>query len=380
MSQKIIIYTHPFDPISNFNIHIANEAAIATNADIVYLVPSYYGPYGKKHLSTDQERLHMCRLAIPHFYKPVFRISSYELLQKEKSNCYDTLEYFQNLHPDAELFLLVDIETLTTFTEIFNVAKIVAIAQIICYKNPNQPEINFGYWAHQKILYLNDVNYLNHKTSLGLKPQIENLHPKVLEYINQYGVFAHARLKENLSEKRYQHCLTVAKTAIKITQIYNQIANHWDQSEKQRLVADVYIAGLYHDLCKEFKPRDLIDIARNQLKIKWWPSYQVLHGPVAAWWLKNKYFINNNRILSAVAQHTIPIENNPEIATKIIFLADHLEPKRLEDWGKEKFHYFWNLIENQQIDQCYQEVLVALKNLHSSSDNETEKFVYPLKF
>lgn len=376
-SQKIIIYSASFDPISNFNTHIAQDAANLIDADIVYLLPSYYGSYGTFHNASDKERLHMCKLAVPQFLKPKYVVSDYELIKKDESSAYSNLEYFANIHPEAELFLLIDFETLQTFSKSYAAAKVKAMAKIICYKSTNTNRSNLSFWNNHDVIYLNTDEYLPSSESIYLSPKIDKLNPKVFDYINQYGTYAKAQLKQMLSIKKYEHCLAVGETASLIANLYNQFDRFHDKNEKQRLVADAYIAGIYHDICKELKTYDLIQIARHNLKIKWWPSQKVLHGPVGAWWLKNKFFINNSKILRAVAEHTIPASDNPPLLSKIIYLADRLEKCRLEMWGKERFDYFWSLLNNGELDNCFDAIKVALKNIYQPLE---KPFVYPLKF
>ncbi|MDQ0514228.1 nicotinate-nucleotide adenylyltransferase [Mycoplasmoides fastidiosum] len=375
--SKIIVYSSAFDPISNFNIKIAEQAAQSVDADLVYLLPSYYGQYGTIHSASDQERIHMCRLAIPKPLKPRYLVSDYELQKKEKSNPYDTLEALKSLHPDAQFYLLVDYETLSTFSELYDAALIKSMVTFICYKNKDIDQLKSNFLNDAKIEYIDDDGYNPNQPPLFLNPTLNELNQKVIDYINQYGTYAKAQLKHMVSQERYQHCLAVADTAVKIAQIYNHADTKHDPTEQQKLIADAYIAGLYHDLCKELRSHDLIDIARNQLKIKWWPTKKVLHGPVAAWWLKHKYYLNNSRILSAVAQHTMPIVSQPDPLTKIVFLADRLEPKREAAWTPPKFKMFWDLLNNNQFEECYQLVKTETAALHES---QPEPFVYPTKF
>src|SRR5699024_3671943 len=54
---------------------------------------------------------------------------------------------------------------------------------------------------------------------------------------------------------------------------------------------------------------------------------EVLHGPIAAVKMKNKFDISDEEILNAIAHHTSG-RKQMGLIEKIIFVADYIEPKR----------------------------------------------------
>ena len=125
-------------------------------------------------------------------------------------------------------------------------------------------------------------------------------------------------LKANLEEKRYIHISGVADTAKKLAKL-NGVSE-----EKAE------IAGLAHDIAKNLskvKMKEIIkennivlsDVEENNENL--WHS---IIGPIEA---NNKFEIDDEEILDAIRWHTTGKENM-SILTKIIYIADMIEPSR----------------------------------------------------
>ncbi len=125
-------------------------------------------------------------------------------------------------------------------------------------------------------------------------------------------------LKGNLKENRYIHTLGVADTAKKLAKL-NEISE-----EKAE------IAGLAHDVAKNLSKDKieemmqennivLSDVEENNPNL--WHS---IVGPIEA---KNKLGIEDEEILDAIRWHTTG-KINMSILTKIIYIADMIEPGR----------------------------------------------------
>lgn len=132
-----------------------------------------------------------------------------------------------------------------------------------------------------------------------------------IEEINLY-------LKSNLLEKRYMHTLGVADTAKKLAKL-NGV------SEKK-----AEIAGLAHDVAKNLSidaMREIIkenNVVISDVEEK---NMNLWHSIVAPIEAKNKLGIDDDEILDAIRWHTTGKENM-SILTKIIYIADMIEPGR----------------------------------------------------
>ncbi len=125
-------------------------------------------------------------------------------------------------------------------------------------------------------------------------------------------------LQRTLSKKRYEHSINVAKKAVELARIYGS------DIDKAR------IAGLVHDCAKELTSEVLLDFVRlegNEPDPVSLVQKELLHGPAAVYLCKNKFYIQDKEILSAVQFHTTGKENM-SILDKIIYISDFIEVGR----------------------------------------------------
>ncbi len=125
-------------------------------------------------------------------------------------------------------------------------------------------------------------------------------------------------IKAKLSNKRYQHSLQVADTAVKMARRYG---------------LDEYranLAGLLHDYARDLSEEVLLETAAknnligNQVERD---IPELLHGPVGAFLLKQELEIKDTELLSAISHHTLGAVGMSDLE-KVIFIADMIEPGR----------------------------------------------------
>jgi predicted HD superfamily hydrolase involved in NAD metabolism len=125
-----------------------------------------------------------------------------------------------------------------------------------------------------------------------------------------------AFVESNLSTKRYAHTLRVLETAMRL-------ASNLDVD-----LPALRIACISHDMTKEdssWTKDKMYDLKIDDEQIINHPH--VWHGFTAAYTLKNKFKIEDERILNAVRYHTI---SDPyfDLIGKILYIADYIEPFR----------------------------------------------------
>lgn len=145
-----------------------------------------------------------------------------------------------------------------------------------------------------------------------------------IEEINLY-------LKENLMEKRYIHTLGVVDTAKKLAEI-----NGVSQEKAE-------IAALAHDVAKNLSKDKMKEmIKENNITISGLEenNSNLWHSIIAPIEAKVKLGIEDEEILDSIRWHTTGKENM-SILTKIIYIADMIEPNRnfsgIEDIRKVTF-------------------------------------------
>lgn len=126
--------------------------------------------------------------------------------------------------------------------------------------------------------------------------------------------FIKGDLKNRLSDKRYQHSLRVADEACKLAKIYGVLEEN------------AYIAGLVHDVAKEFSSDENkywvdkyqlpYDILKDNYK-------KIVHAEVGALVAGVLYEVNDD-VKNAIKYHTIG-NINMSLLDKIVFIADKIE-------------------------------------------------------
>ena len=139
------------------------------------------------------------------------------------------------------------------------------------------------------------------------KRQLKELKPEIESW-----------LRTQVSERRFKHIESVAKTAKKYA---------------KKLGLDHYkaeLSGWLHDCAKEFTSDKLLKIAK-QKKIKLdeidIETPHVLHARVGALIAKEKFKINNPDVLGGIRCHTLA-EPNMSKLMMVVYLADASEPGR----------------------------------------------------
>lgn len=132
-----------------------------------------------------------------------------------------------------------------------------------------------------------------------------------IKEINEY-------LKSNLKPSRYEHTLGVVETAKALAKL-NGISE-----EKAE------IAALAHDVAKNLSKDKMEEIIKennillSEVEKK---NFNLWHSIIAPIEAKEKLKIQDNEILDAIRWHTTGKENM-SILTKIIYIADMIEPNR----------------------------------------------------
>jgi nicotinate-nucleotide adenylyltransferase len=137
-----------------------------------------------------------------------------------------------------------------------------------------------------------------------------------------------AELVKLVNYKRLVHSRNTALMAWDLARVYGL-----DQGK-------AYLAGIGHDICKDFPPEILKDLALRDGKSfsgleKKNPA--LLHGRAAAVYLRERYRITDGDILEAVRLHTLGDETMGPLA-KLVYVADKAE------WSREKLQSLRNRI------------------------------------
>ncbi|HEY9845044.1 MAG TPA: bis(5'-nucleosyl)-tetraphosphatase (symmetrical) YqeK [Candidatus Caenarcaniphilales bacterium] len=127
-----------------------------------------------------------------------------------------------------------------------------------------------------------------------------------------------AWLAEKVPPSRIQHILRVEQMAIDLARHY-----HLDQEKAAQ-------AGLLHDLAKNFKPSQLLAIAKAHT-LELTPvdeaNPHLLHADVGAVIAQDQFGVQDKAVLEAIRNHTLG-RAGMDLLSCVVFLADSLEPGR----------------------------------------------------
>ncbi len=134
---------------------------------------------------------------------------------------------------------------------------------------------------------------------------------KLLEKIRKFT-------EKSVSKQRYEHSLRTAMTCASLCKKYGL-----DEAKG-------YLAGLCHDMCKNFPAEELFSLSLkdgNSISELEKQKPGLLHGRAAAVLLKEKFSITDENLLEAVAVHTFGKQGMCNLA-KVLYVADKIEPGR----------------------------------------------------
>ncbi len=151
-----------------------------------------------------------------------------------------------------------------------------------------------------------------------------------------------ASLHKYISGHRLSHTLSVEKEAIDIAKLIFPKANI-----DEEYLADVSCAALLHDITKHFSMDEHLEICKRfglDLSDRALLSPALLHSKTGAYLAREQFSINDV-VFNAVFYHTLGCENM-DIISKILFLADYIEPTRTHDSCKAVREQFYSELQD----------------------------------
>ena len=312
--KKILIFGGSFDPVHKGHIDSCNSAIAKVDPDLTIIIPNKIPPLKSTlHASASaRDRLNMCKLAFSNMGN--LKISSFELRQASNapSYTYKTIQYLLKKYPEAKLYLLVGYDRYCDFNKWKNYKYILNhVTLVLGIRNTNTLDLKDDKKSIPVLFPSVNIS----SAELRLKPNKEYMTEPVINYINENGLYAENHIRNLMSEYRFNHTLRVAKTAMQIA-----------RAVAPKKVKKAYIAGMYHDVAKEFNETTILSMVKNYDK-KLYPTVHTLHGICSAMYIKDNFYINDEEILDAIRNHVIPPMECSTLSM-ILYCADKLEPGR----------------------------------------------------
>lgn len=153
--MKKAVFGGTFDPIHNAHLYIARRALEDFNLDKVIFMPSAKPPHKlEKNVTDPKVRFEMVKLAIEG--EPKFEISDYELMSKELSYTYKTLQYLTEIERDTEWYFITGLDCLMEIETWRNPDKIFELCHFVVY---NRLGYNFNQIKKNK--YFHKAEFLD---------------------------------------------------------------------------------------------------------------------------------------------------------------------------------------------------------------------------
>lgn len=204
--QKIGILGGTFNPIHNSHIYLAEQFRDRLALDKLFLIPTCIPPHKRvKDLADSTDRLAMCRLAAKGL--PCIEVCDYEIAREGTSYTYQTLEYLQDLHPDAGLYLLMGADMFLTVQNwresgrIYQLATLCAAArkdhEIAALKAQEKSLAHQGAVCILLEIAPKPLSSTEIREKIARGESVRGLVPdRVLEYIKKHHLYEEERLHE----------------------------------------------------------------------------------------------------------------------------------------------------------------------------------------
>ena len=191
--MKIGIFGGCFNPPHKMHKEIALNLIKNKYVSKVIYVPTG-NKYQKRELLPDQERFQMLTLMIDN--NPNLEVSDYEFNQ-ELTYTYQTLDYFQKLYPNDEIYLIMGADNLNEFDTWRNYEYMLEHYKLLIINRDNyqKDELIAKYPKYyDKIIFTDQKNNFISSTyiraNIHKEDMLKYVEPKVLDYIklnNLYG-------------------------------------------------------------------------------------------------------------------------------------------------------------------------------------------------
>lgn len=338
--EKIGLFGGSFNPIHNRHIEIAQKAMEQFGLNRLIFVPTAHPPHKQLNAVSDEERLEMVELAVAG--QKGFEVSTVEMNRAGTSYTIDTLHWFKDQYPKAELFFLIGEDTLTQLFTWKRAEEVVALCHFLVAPRVGVGPYSPGELAKAGVRFSfvtmdgNDVSSseIREKMVTEINGLTLPVPSQVTGYIQLQGLYGllpllgeagyYDKLKTCLGTYRRAHSLSVMITCITLAQ------SHGLSLQKAAL------AGLLHDCGKELSIEQMQKLLEGEtFSPRVWKSSALLHSFAGAKLAQVAFNVKDEEVLGAIATHTLGKVPMTDLEM-VVFLADGIEPMRRQRAETEK--------------------------------------------
>jgi len=192
MNNKIGLFFGSFNPVHIGHMIIANNIALHTDLDQVWMVVSPQNPFkDKKTLARERDRLHLVRLAIGDNIR--LSASDIEFTLPQPSYTIDTLAYLHEKYPEKEFYLIMGSDNLLGIHKWKNGELLLKKYGIYIYPRPGFEAKDYSEYKMVNVVPgpLLDISSTYIRKQIKDKKSIQYLVPDaVFEYIDQSRLYS----------------------------------------------------------------------------------------------------------------------------------------------------------------------------------------------
>jgi nicotinate-nucleotide adenylyltransferase len=159
--ERLAIMGGSFDPIHMGHLRMAYAVQQQLAFDKVVFLPAYIPPHKqtRSDFASWEDRLAMVQMAVQNYAD--FVVSSLELDRGGISYTYDTVNFLQELWPDAEIYLIIGEDSLTQLFTWYRVQDLLRLVHFVAAERPGYEGEEgvarltkaYGSWAAEKIIH-----------------------------------------------------------------------------------------------------------------------------------------------------------------------------------------------------------------------------------
>jgi nicotinate (nicotinamide) nucleotide adenylyltransferase len=344
--RRVGVFGGTFDPVHVGHLAAAEAAREAASLDEVWFVPAGVPPHKPEGpVASAGDRLTMVRLAVSDH--PAFRACAVEVERPGPSYTVDTLRALAAAHPDHRWHCILGSDSLLDLDGWKEPEALVRLAAFVALVRPGWGRQAVEAWLaarpperRPEVLVVEmpglDVSSRDLRRRFSEGASCRYLVPEaVRRYVLERGLYGtprtdgvpgpstvdvaavRAAVVARLGPERAAHSLRVAETAARLA------ARHGLDPH------EAYLAGLLHDWCRE-EPEEALLREAERLGLPLPEPAQrvtaVLHGPVAARVLPERWPGLSRTVLDAIDRHTT---GDPAMTAFdcLIYVADLVEPE-----------------------------------------------------
>ncbi|MCF0114410.1 MAG: HD domain-containing protein, partial [Erysipelotrichaceae bacterium] len=227
----------------------------------------------------------------------------------------NTVRKLKELYPEDDFFFIIGNDQYEQIDKWKDYETLITMIQFIVVNRSEQVEEE-----DSRFIFLKEFD--SPESSTLVRQGHFNMVPtSVLRFIHEKGLYYDSVAKANMSEKRYNHSLSVAEVCRDLAR-----AHHLDEDKAVSI-------GLLHDVAKQWD-KDLC----KELMERYYPAYvseaePIWHQYLAVYYLKYHLYLHDKVILRAVGHHVKGDCDDPYAL--IVYIADKTEPTRGYDASRE---------------------------------------------